>query len=120
MKHNLTDHPLLSIERLAHLADALPPDQAEFTKGKASEILVGGGDQPEEMTAGDVVRGIETNGMWMVLKRVHTEPEYQALADWILGNIRSQVVEQEGGRVSSECYILISAAESVRALALRP
>lgn len=113
VKHNLTDHPLLSIERLAQLADALPPDQAEFTKGKASEILVGGGDQPEEMTAGDVVRGIETNGMWMVLKRVHTEPEYQALADWILGNIRSQVVEQEGGRVSSECYILISAAESV-------
>ena len=113
VKHNLTDHPLLQIERLAQLADALPPDQAEFTKGKASEILLGGGEQPEEMTAGDVVRGIETNGMWMVLKRVHTDPEYQALADWILGNIRSEVVDREGGRVSSECYILISAAESV-------
>ena len=30
VRHNLSDHPLLTIERLAQLADSLPADQAEF------------------------------------------------------------------------------------------
>jgi len=112
VEHNLTDHPLLTIERLAQLADALPPEQAEFTDSDQPEILPEGGVQDDSLTAGDVVRGIETNGKWMVLKRVHTDPEYQELADWILGEVHSEVVEQEGGRVSSECYILISSPNS--------
>lgn len=112
LRHNLSDHPLLTIERLAQLADSLPSEQAEFTDSDLPEILPEGGRQDETMTAGDVVRGIETNGKWMLLKRVHTDPEYQQLADWILGQIRSEVVEREGGRVTSECYILISSANS--------
>jgi hypothetical protein len=112
VRHHLMDHPLLSIERLAQLADSLPPDQAEFTDSDLPDILPEGGAQDESMTAGDVVRGIETNGKWMVLKRVHTDPEYQALADWILDGIHSKVVDEEGGRVSSECYILISSPNS--------
>jgi hypothetical protein len=112
VRHNLADHPLLSIERLAQLADSLPPEQAEFTDSDLPEVLPEGGKQDETMTAGDVVRGIETNGKWMVLKRVHTDPEYQALADWILDAVHSEVVEHEGGRVSSECYILISSPRS--------
>lgn len=112
VRHNLTDHPLLTLERLAQLADSLPADQAEHTDSDLPEILPEGGQQDESMSAGDVVRGIETNGKWMVLKRVHTEPEYQALADWILGDVHAEVVEQEGGRVSSEAYILISSPHS--------
>ena len=112
VKHNLADHPLLSIERLAQLADSLPPDQAEFTDHDMPDILPEGGKQVETMTAGEVVRGIETNGKWMVLKRVHTDPEYQALADWVLDEVHSEVVDSEGGRISSECYILISSPNS--------
>ncbi len=112
LRHFLSDHPLLSLERLAQLADSLPPDQAEFTDSDLPEILPEGGPRDDTMTAGDVVRGIETNGKWMVLKRVHTDPEYQALTDWILGQIHSERVEQEGGRVSSECYIVISSPNS--------
>jgi hypothetical protein len=112
VRHDLMDHPLLTIERLAQLADSLPPDQAEFTDSDLPEILPEGGPQDQSMTAGDVVRGIETNGKWMVLKRVHTDPEYQALADWILDEVHSEVVESEGGRVSSECYVLISSPNS--------
>ena len=112
LRHSLSDHPLLAIERLAQLADSLPSEQAEFTDSDLPEILPEGGTQDTSMTAGDVVRGIESNGKWMVLKKVHTDPEYQALADWILGQVRSEVVEQEGGRVTSECYILISSPNS--------
>jgi hypothetical protein len=110
--HHLSEHPLLSVERLAELADSLPRDQYEHTDSASPQLLPEGGVQ-DETGPGDVVRGIETNGKWMVLKRVHTDPEYQALADWILGEVRSEVVEREGGRVTSECYILISSPNAV-------
>lgn len=112
VSHSLMDHPLLTLDRLAELADSLPPDQAEFTESELPSILPDGSPTVEKMTAGDVVRGIETNGKWIVLKRVHSDPDYAALADWINGGVRSEKVEQEGGRVSSECYIVISSPNS--------
>jgi hypothetical protein len=112
VRHNLTDHPLLTIERLAQLAESLPPDHAEFTDSDLPEILPEGGAQDDTMTAGDVVRGIETNGKWMVLKNVQVDPEYQEMTDWILNAVHSEVVEREGGRISSECYVLISSPNS--------
>ena len=57
VRHNLTDHPLLAIERLAQLADSLPADQAEHTDSDAPSILPEGGKQDPRMGAGDVVRG---------------------------------------------------------------
>lgn len=112
VRHNLSDHPLLQIERLAQLADSLPADQYEHTDSDAPSILPGGGKQDERLTAGDVVRGIETNGKWMVMKRVHTDPEYAEMTEQILSEIHSDQVDLEGGRISSECYILISSANS--------
>ena len=58
------------------------------------------------MTAGEVVRGIETNGKWMVLKRVHTDPAYQALADWILDEVHSR------GRAARAARSVASATSS--------
>ena len=112
VRHNLVDHPLLQIDRLAQLADSLPPDQAEHTDSDAPDILPGGGEQDTRLTAGEVVRGIEANGKWMVLKRVHTDPEYAEMTKQILDEIDSEKVEREGGRISSECYILISSPSS--------
>jgi hypothetical protein len=112
VRHNLSDHPLLQIERLAQLADSLPADQYEHTDSDAPSILPGGGQQDERLTAGDVVRGIQTNGKWMVLKRLHSDPEYAAMTEEILSEVDSEQIDLEGGRISSECYILISSANS--------
>jgi hypothetical protein len=112
VKHELMDHPLLQVDRLARLADELPPDQAEHTDSQLPEILPEGSPEDHSMSAGDVVRGIETNGKWMVLKRVHTDPEYREMTEWILDAVRSERVEQEGGRVTAECYIIISSPNS--------
>ncbi len=112
VRHNLSDHPLLQIERLAQLADSLPPGQYEHTDSDAPSILPGGGKQDAALTAGDVIRGIETNGKWMVMKKVHSDPEYAQMTEEILSEIHSDQVDLEGGRISSECYILVSAANS--------
>ncbi len=112
VRHNLSDHPLLQIERLAQLADSLPADQYEHTDSDAPSILPDGGVQDATLTAGDVIRGIETNGKWMVMKRVHTDPEYAEMTEQILSEIHSDQIDLEGGRISSECYILISSAHS--------
>lgn len=112
VKHKLMEHPLLQLDRLAELADSLPPDQAEHTDSDAPDLLPDGGVQDDSLTAGDVVRGIETNGKWIVLKRCHTDPEYQALADWILDAVHSEKVDAEGGRISSEVFIIVSSPNS--------
>ena len=112
VRHKLMDHPLLQLNRLAELADSLPPDQAEHTDSDAPDILPDGGVQDDRLTAGEVVRGIESNGKWIVLKRCHTDPEYQALADWILDGVHSEKVEAEGGRISSEVFIIVSSPNS--------
>ena len=112
MRHYLVDHPLLQIDRLAQLANSLPADQYEHTDSNAPDILPGGGQQDNRLSAGDVVRGIETNGKWMVLKRVHTDPDYGALTEEILSEVDSERVDSEGGRIMGECYVILSSPNS--------
>ncbi len=48
VQHNLTSHPLLTIDRLAQgSADSLPADQAEFVAHDMPDLLPGGGEQDE-------------------------------------------------------------------------
>ena len=48
----------------------------------------------------------------MVLKRVHTDPEYQELADWILTESTRRWSSRRAAGSSSECYIVISSPNS--------
>src|SRR3954465_5189183 len=77
--HKLTDHPLLTLPRIAQLAAELPRDLIEYNSGKVAIS-----QDPDSIPAVDldpveVVRRIETAGAWMVLKRVEHAPEYRAL-----------------------------------------
>jgi hypothetical protein len=112
VQHNLVEHPLLKLDRIAELADSLPADRAEFTDHLMPDVMPDGFEQDDTVTAGDVVRGIETNGKWIVLKRVHTDPDYKRLTDWILDAIRSEKIDEEGGLIKGECYIIISSPNS--------
>jgi hypothetical protein len=42
VKHNLVDHPLLTIDALADLADRLPDDHVEHNLGNVPEVAPGG------------------------------------------------------------------------------
>jgi len=114
VRHALTDHPLLTVEAIAELADALPEQQVEHNLGRLP-LVVADPDavQRAELAPGEVARGIETNGCWMVLKNIEADPGYAQLLDACLDEIASLIGDREGGMAVREGFIFLSAPGSV-------
>jgi hypothetical protein len=120
IRHSLVDHPLLQLDRLATLADFLPESQVEHNLGSVPEVLPGGEAPRLDASPGEIARGIETNGSWMVLKRVESDPEYSALLDETLGEVIPLVSDRQGGATKKQAFIFLSAPNSVTPLHTDP
>jgi hypothetical protein len=120
VRHTLVDHPLLKLERLAQLADALPEDQVEHNLGDVPAVLPGGEAPRLDATPGEVARGIETNGCWMVLKRVESDPEYSDLLDQALDEVIPLVSDRQGGATKKQAFIFLTAPNSTTPLHTDP
>jgi oxalate decarboxylase/phosphoglucose isomerase-like protein (cupin superfamily) len=116
--HALVEHPLLRLERIARLAESLHESQVESNPGTVPDVLPDGvagartGTESVEPAPGEIVRGIETNGRWIVLKKIESDPEYRALLEESLEAIVPHVAHTEGGAVRKEAFIFISAPGS--------
>jgi hypothetical protein len=76
--HRLHEHPLTQLDALANLADSLPPEIVEHNLGSVGELVPGGEVPRADLTAGEIVRTIETNGCWIVFP-IDGAPEYREL-----------------------------------------
>lgn len=72
--HELTDHPLFSLDALADLADRLPQELVEHNRGSVGAVVPGGDVPRLDLTPGELVRGIETNDSWVVLPIMRADP----------------------------------------------
>src|SRR3954469_7497792 len=109
IKHRLSEHPLLKLDRLPQLADSLPDTQVEHNLGDVPEVLPGGEAPRLDASPGEIARGIETNGCWMVLKNIETDPEYQALLHRTLDEVVPLIGDREGEMRRREGFIFLSA-----------
>ena len=112
IRHNLVDHPLLKLDRIGELADSLQPGQVEHNMGDVPEVLPGGEAPKLDQPPGEIVRGIETNGAWIVLKRIETDPEYKALLDQTLDEVIPLVADRGGGASNRQAFMFLSAPNS--------
>jgi hypothetical protein len=111
--HDLAGHDLFSIDALAGLADRLPEPSVEHNVGELPTVVGPDGEvQRVDATPGDVVRTIEENRSWMVLKNVEQDPAYAALLRECLEEVRD-LSAAEGGMTLQEGFIFISAPGSV-------
>lgn len=110
--HHLQNHPLLQLDRIAALADSLPEDSIEHNLGKVPDVLPGGEAPKLDASPGEIARGIESNGSWMVLKRVEQDPAYKELLDASLDEVIPHVADTEGGAKRKEGFIFLSAPNS--------
>jgi hypothetical protein len=110
--HTLAGHPLLSVERIAQLADAMPVAQVEHNLGTVPALLPSGEAPSVESSPGEIVRTIETNGCWMVLKNIESDPDYRRLLDDTLDEVLPLVLDAEGGMQDREGFIFLSAPAS--------
>jgi cupin superfamily protein len=112
--HTLAGHPLLELESIAELADFLPSGLVEHNMGDQPEVL----ENPEEVerlddTPGNIARGIETNGAWMVLKEIERHPDYARLLNESLDEVEEHVAGIEGPMRRRMGFMFLSAPGSV-------
>ena len=111
--HALADHPLMTLDALAKLAEALPGDSVEWNPG-ALPIGIDPADVPRgRRSAGDTIREIYSSASWVVLKRIEQAPAYGALLREALGELEAIVTTRTGAMHQLEGFVFISSPESV-------
>lgn len=112
VRHRLADHPLLSLEAIAELADALPPGAVERHEAK-QPLLAPGGLPDIDGSPSEIVRTIETSGRWMVLWNIEQIPTHRPLLDEILDGVEPFMPPHEGGMGRREAFLFLSAPGAV-------
>ena len=110
--HELVEHPLLELEAIGKLADALPEDSIEHNLGQVPEVLPSGEAPRLDLSPGEIARGIDSNGCWMVLKRIEQDPAYAELLAETLAEATESMRQREGGVRRLEGFIFLSAPNS--------
>lgn len=110
VSHTLADHPLFALEAIAELADRYP---GRIERHSGQQDLVTPGGAPElEGPPSETVRGIETNGCWMVFWYIDQVPEYRALLDACIDQAAARLASM-GRTVQREAFLFLSAPESL-------
>ena len=111
--HTLTDHPLMTLDALATLAEALPGDSVEWNPG-ALPIGIDPADVPRgKLGVGETIRAIDSSASWVVLKRIEQVPAYAALLREALGELAAIVTTRTGAMHQLEGFVFISSPGSV-------
>ena len=119
-RHTLEAGGLLELDRLAALADRLPAASVEHNLGAVPAVLPGGQAPRADLSPGEVVRGIATNGCWIVLKNVEQDPEYGRLLDACLDDVEPVVTAGEGRSLLREGFVFLSCPGSVTPVHIDP
>jgi hypothetical protein len=90
--HTLADHPLLTLEGIADLADALPRDSIIYdTADQALLVPEGGPPRGALDRPGDVIRHIDENRSWLTLLNIEQHPAYADLMNDCLDEVEPHV-----------------------------
>jgi mannose-6-phosphate isomerase-like protein (cupin superfamily) len=112
LTHRLGRHPLLELDALAALAEALPAAAIEYNKAH-QPIGVDGKPDPTGIPIGETIRRIEQTGSWAVLKNVEQVPAYAALLADLLAELRSEIEPRTGAMLKTQAFVFISSPNAV-------
>lgn len=113
VRHRLCDHPLLSLKRLVDLARALPEDRVEYNAGDVPVSLDPTRTPRTGLSIEETIRRIEERRSWMVFKNVEQDPEYRALLNDCLDEVREHSEPLSPGMGKREGFIFVSSPGSV-------
>ena len=113
-RHRLgIDHPLVARNELAARADEWPSTWVEHHLASLPYVLPSGETDQLSSDAGDVVRGIDENGCWVVLWHMEHSSPYRALLDECMAPINAVLPEREGGMTRRGMNMLIGSPRAV-------
>lgn len=107
LTHGLDSHPLMTLERLAELAEALPEDSVEYNLADLPIVVEGKPERPDT-PIGETIRRIGESGSWAVLKNVQQNPAYAELLNELLDGIEAEVEAKTGPMLSRRGFIFVT------------
>jgi hypothetical protein len=113
VRHRLSDHPLFALPRLIELARTLPEDRVEYNAGDVPVSLDPARTPRTGLSIDETIRRIEECRSWMVFKNVERDPDYRALLDACLDQVREHSEPIEPGMDRREGFIFVSSPDSV-------
>ena len=113
LRHSLVSHPLLTLEALAELADALPAGAIERHAGQQPLLVPGGAEEKPDGPPSETVRNIERNGRWMVMWNLEQIDSYKRLMDEVLDEALPRLPRREAGMGRRESFLFLSAPNTV-------
>lgn len=112
LQHELVGHPLTSLDALAELAEEVPQDMIEHNVGEVPEVADPNAVAKADLPAAEIVRGIETNGCWIVIP-IHASPRYESFLDDLISEVRPLLRPEEGEVRHQQGVFLLSAPGKV-------
>lgn len=112
LRHNLAEHPLLTLDALAALAGKLPDASIEYNRGNLP-LGVDGKPAPTGIAIEDTIRHIAISDSWAVLKNIEQDPAYEALLLALLGELKPQIEAKTGAMLRPQGFIFISSPDAV-------
>lgn len=113
VRHLLAGEELFSLPKLVELARRLPAAQVEYNAGNVPVTLDPAKTPRTGLSAEETIRRIEDCRSWLVLKNVEREPEYGALLDRCLSEVREFSETLAAGMTDKESFIFVSSPGSV-------
>ncbi len=111
VEHRLADHPLMRLDAIADLADVFP-GRIERHRGDQSLVVPGGAPDLDDSPSA-MVRGIESNGCWMVFWYIEQVPEYRQLLDECVDQAEALLPAGTGPAIQREAFLFLSAPDSL-------
>ena len=112
LPHGLRDHPLLGLEALATLAERLPTASIEYNFADLP-LGIDGKPDPTGIPIGETIRRIDETGSWAALKNIEQVPEYAALLDALLAELRPEIERKTGAMLKPQGFIFITSPGGV-------
>lgn len=112
LAHHLAAHPLLTLEALGNLADALPLASTEWNP---ADLPVGVTGKPGSngLGVGETIRTIAANGSWAALKNIEQVPAYAALLDELLSELRPVIEARTVAMMKPQGFVFVTSPGGV-------
>ena len=108
LHHCLRDHPLLNLEALATLADALPAASVEYNKADLPLGLNGNKASANGLGVGETIRRIAETGSWAAIKNIEQVPAYRDLLLALLEELRPTIEPRTGAMLRPQGFVFVT------------
>lgn len=113
LTHDLRGHPLLTLEALADLAEALPETSREYNRADLPVGLNGIVPPANGLGIGETIRRIADTGSWAALKNIEQVPAYRDLLLALLEELRPVIEAKTGAMLRPQGFVFITSPHGV-------